>query len=159
MTAWSIDAEDYPFSDAESDYCLSAKVINGERPSLNPDCRMNDIIKKCWNDVSSFRLAYLFHSITFHLAQDQEKRPKFLDIVKELKQLISVMQCTPYDALRPNKTPKQPTASHPNIHKTSEHHNENIEKCASPQSIFKSRMPPHTPKPVLNALPNLGRAS
>ena len=52
MTSWSIDAEEYPFSEIESDFLLYSKVVNEERPPLNPSCKMNDIICSCWVNVN-----------------------------------------------------------------------------------------------------------
>ena len=46
MTAWAIDAEEYPFTNAKSEFLLYSKIINGERPQLLPNYKMNDTIQK-----------------------------------------------------------------------------------------------------------------
>lgn len=51
MTAWSICAEESPFSEIESEFLLCSKVVNGERPPLVPNCKMNEIVKRCWDGV------------------------------------------------------------------------------------------------------------
>ena len=58
MTAWSIDAEEYPFADVESEFLLYNKIVNGERPQLRSNCKMNNIIQRCWDNVF-----YLFYFI------------------------------------------------------------------------------------------------
>ena len=65
MTAWSIDAEEYPFADAESEFSLYSKIINGERPQLRPNYKMNDIIQKCWDNVFNLFCLTLFYSVLF----------------------------------------------------------------------------------------------
>ena len=57
MTAWSIDAEAIPFTDVNDFKILKERVISGARPSLNPKCKMNDIIQRCWDNV--FLLFYV----------------------------------------------------------------------------------------------------
>ena len=48
LTAWSIDVEQLPFPDAKSEVDLLKIHIREERPPLNPRCKMNSIIQKCW---------------------------------------------------------------------------------------------------------------
>ena len=65
MTAWAIDAEEYPFADVESEFLLYSKIVNGERPQLCPNCNMNDIIQKCWDNVFNLFCLTLFCSVLF----------------------------------------------------------------------------------------------
>ena len=51
MTAWSINAEEYPFSELRNIITLSKKVSKGERPPLDPSWKANPIIQKCWDNV------------------------------------------------------------------------------------------------------------
>ena len=65
MTAWSIDAEEYPFTTVKSEFLLYNKIVNGERPKLLPNCKMNDIIQKCWDNVFDLFCLTLFCSVSF----------------------------------------------------------------------------------------------
>ena len=63
MTAWSINAEEYPFSEVRSIFVLGTKVDQGERPTLIPNCKMNPIIEKSWENVN---LSFFITNINNH---------------------------------------------------------------------------------------------
>ena len=64
MTAWSINAEEYPFSELRNIVTLSKKVSKGERPPLDPSWKTNAIIQRCWDNVS-FLFLFLFSFFVF----------------------------------------------------------------------------------------------
>ena len=65
MTAWSINAEEYPFSELKKIVTLSEKVSKGERPPLNPSWKTNVIIQRCWDNVFDLFYFTLFCSTSF----------------------------------------------------------------------------------------------
>ena len=67
MTAWSIDAETFPFTDVNDIDALVSKVIDdGARPPLNPKCKMNNIIQKCWDNVFFLLSVLLLCFLSIH---------------------------------------------------------------------------------------------
>ena len=66
MTAWSIDAEVVPFTDVKNIVAPGTKVIGGERPPLNPKCKMNNIIQRCWDNVFFLLSVLLLCFLSIH---------------------------------------------------------------------------------------------
>ena len=66
ITAWSIDAETVPFTDVGNIYMLCKKVVGGARPPLNPKCKMNNIIQRCWDNVFFLLSVLLLCFLSIH---------------------------------------------------------------------------------------------
>ena len=66
MTMWSIDAETFPFTDVKNIVALGTKVAGGARPPLNPKCKMNNIIQKCWDNVFFLLSVLLLCFLSIH---------------------------------------------------------------------------------------------
>ena len=85
-----------------SNAAIFTSVGKGERPELVPNCPLNGLIVRCWDNVCTsfcfflyspfsclwFSLGEMLIDLFFSLAQDHTKRPTFDEIVSEMNETV-----------------------------------------------------------------------